>query len=52
VTDDGKQEKVSISESIGASTITKNLSCITSGFKMVDIYAIDPITQKPLCCSC
>jgi hypothetical protein len=43
-----KSEKVSLSESIDASKITKNLSCITAGFKVTDIAAVDPVTKKAL----
>jgi hypothetical protein len=40
---------VSISESLDASQLTKNLSVITAGFKMIGMDAVDPIPGKPLC---
>jgi hypothetical protein len=49
VTEKAKRRPISISESIDASQITKNLSVITSGFKMGDVDAINPLTRKPLC---
>jgi hypothetical protein len=49
VTEKAKQEKVSVSESIDASQLTKNLLVITAGFKMIDVDAVDSISGKPLC---
>ncbi len=49
LTEKAKKERVSISESIDASRISSNLSCITAGFKVNDIAAVDPITKSPLC---
>jgi hypothetical protein len=49
ITEKAKRQAISISESIDASQITKNLHVITAGFKMQDIDAINPITGKALC---
>jgi hypothetical protein len=49
LTEKAKTESVSISESIDASKISSNLSCITAGFKVNDISAVDPLTKVALC---
>jgi hypothetical protein len=49
ITEKAKRTRVSISESIDASQITKNLHVITAGFKMQDVDAINPIMGKALC---
>lgn len=49
LTEKVKEQKVSLSESIDASKISKNISCITAGFKVTDLVAVDPISKKPLC---
>jgi hypothetical protein len=49
VTEKAKRSSISISKSIDASQIMKNLHVITAGFKMGDVDAINPITRKPLC---
>ncbi len=49
ITEKAKHQSISISESIDASQITKNLHVITAGFNMQDIDAVNPITGKALC---
>jgi hypothetical protein len=49
LTEKAKRHSVSISESIDASKISSNLSCITAGFKVYDIAAVYPITKIPWC---
>jgi hypothetical protein len=48
LTEKAKRDSVSISESIDASKISRNLSCITAGFRVNDIAVVDPITKTPL----
>jgi hypothetical protein len=49
ITEKAKRTGVSISESIDASQITKNLHVITAGFNMQDVDAINPTSGKALC---
>jgi hypothetical protein len=49
VLEKAKEREVSVSESIDAAEITKNMSLITAGFKTADVDAVDPISKKPLC---